>query len=200
MLLQRCAPWDVVVPFAKQIGDALGRSPKSARVLRDFSRLLSLVKSVAIVRHASRGRDADGRLVAEVADYRTVFELVADVYDVSSTGAGKKVRDTVEVVAKLKAEYKSEHVTKKAVAERLGIGAGPAWRRIRSALAGGWLVNAESRKGYPADLVIGDPLPARDGLPDPDLFESDCPISPPTEVISARVFVDVPDTSDMEAF
>jgi hypothetical protein len=180
MLLQRSAPWDVVIPFAKALGDALGRSPNSARVLRDFSRLLALVKSVAILRHVNRKRDAAGRLVAEIDDYRAVFELVADVYDTSATGSGQRVRDTVAAVAALRSESKLEHVTKKAVAEKLDISVASAWRRIRAALRGGWLANSEGRKGYPADLVLGDPLPPRDGLPDPDLLESDFTISPST--------------------
>jgi hypothetical protein len=41
-------------------------------------------------------------------------------------------------------------------------------RSVRTATKHGWLINTESRKGYPADLAIGEPLPARTGLPSPD--------------------------------
>ena len=42
-----------------------------------------------------------------------------------------------------------------------------ASRRIRTALQGGWLVNNETRPGYPYDLQLGDPLPDEEGLPRP---------------------------------
>lgn len=41
-------------------------------------------------------------------------------------------------------------------------------RSVRTATKHGWLINTETRKGYPADLAIGEPLPSRTGLPPPD--------------------------------
>jgi hypothetical protein len=61
-------------------------------------------------------------------------------------------------------------VTKTEVASYLDISKPAAGRRIAIALREGWLVNAEHRKGYPAKLEIGEPLPDTPGLPHPDKF------------------------------
>ena len=61
-LLQREAPWKVVVPFASALAQLIGKGANAPRILRDFQRLLSLVKAVAILRHPSRSSDERGRL------------------------------------------------------------------------------------------------------------------------------------------
>ncbi len=165
--LQALAPWSVVVPFAHELAEAIGRSPAASRVLRDYARLLALVKAVTILRHQRRRRDTAGRLVAEVADYAAVYDLVRDAYAASVTGAGQGVRDVVQAVAALKSEGKTR-VSAAQVARYLGINNMAASRRVRAALRAGWLINEEPRKGRPYDLVVGEPLPAEDGLPRPE--------------------------------
>jgi len=71
------------------------------RILRDFARLLSLVKAVAILRHNKRQLDSEGRIIAELADYETVRELVADMYIESTSGAVSSIRQLVEAVREL---------------------------------------------------------------------------------------------------
>ena len=166
--LQALAPIDVVVPFARLLSDHIGRQPAAPRVLRDFARLLSLIKAVAVLRHRHRDRDACGRLVATVEDYATVYRLVADVYEASVTGAGDKIRETVAAVAGLLERHEGEPVTVAAVADALGVNKGSASRRVGAALRGGWLVNREQRKGRRADLDLGDALPDKAGLPEPE--------------------------------
>lgn len=165
--LQAQAPWHVVVPFARTLAEAIGKSPAVPRVLRDYARLLALIKAAAVLRHEHRQRDAKGRLVAEVEDYATVYELVADMYAASATGAGEKVRATVEAVAALKADG-VEPITATAVGKQLLISKQAASGRIDTALRGGWLVNHEQRAGKPYRLDTGDPLPAGSGLPRPE--------------------------------
>ena len=170
--LQGLAPIEVVVPFARVLSDHIGRQPAAPRVLRDFARLLSLIKAVSVLRLRHRGRDTRGRLVATVEDYTTVYGLVADVYEASVTGAGNKIRETVAVVAGLLERHDHEPVTVAAVADALGVNKGSASRRVGAALRGGWLVNREQRKGRPADLDLGDALPDKAGLPDPEVVEA----------------------------
>ena len=55
-----------------------------------------------------------------------------------------------------------------AVADALGVNKGSASRRVGAALRGGWLVNREQRKGRRADLDLGDALPDKAGLPEPE--------------------------------
>jgi hypothetical protein len=166
--LQALAPWDVVVPFVDQLAEEIGKSAVATRVLRDFQRLLSLVKAVAILRHQHRDRDQGGRLVATVEDYTTVYELVADIYAASVTGLSEGVANLVTKVAELREKNSEQHIGYAVLAKALGIDRGLAARRAKSAIRNRWLANQEPRKNYPADLVIGEPLPEKSGLPDPD--------------------------------
>ncbi len=175
-LLQTAVPWDVIVPFAGRLAHEIGRSPAAPRLLRDFARLISLVKALAVLRHTHRMRSDDGRLVATLDDYRTVYEHVKDVYSGSvSDGASNKVREVVAAVQELKAAG-VEHITVTAVAEHMGsenINKMAASRRITTAERGGWLRNKNDEKGKPKnikDLDIGEPLPAKTGLPTPEML------------------------------
>lgn len=166
-LLQGLAPWDVVVPFAPQLAEVIGRSPSAPRILRDYQRLLSLVKTVAVLRHTHRGRDESGRLVAEVEDYATIFDLVGDMYQSSvSGGASAAVRATVAAVARLRAEG-VERITMTELAGKLRLTHQATSKRVATARRLRWLVNQETRRGHPADLDIGEPLPDVSGLPAP---------------------------------
>jgi hypothetical protein len=154
----------VVVPFADQLAELIARQPGETRVVRDFARLLSLTKACAVVRHTARERDEKGRLVAQLGDYETVRELVAEMYVASTSGAGEKVRATVAAVAAHLAEG-HPHASVTEVARRLAIPKKSAARRVAVALKGGWLVNAEARKGHAFQLAIGEALPPEGGLP-----------------------------------
>jgi hypothetical protein len=171
-LLQVQAPWDVIVPFADQLAEAIGRSPAAARILRDFSRLLSLIKAATVLRHQHRTRDSQQRLVATRADYQVVFELVAEVYAGSSSGASRRVREAVAAVIALTGGVADAGVRVQAVAEQLGINKMAASRRVSTALKAGFLVNYEQRKGFPYALGVGEPLPPEEGLPEPDTLRS----------------------------
>lgn len=59
--LQQKAPWDVVVPFAPALAEGIGRSVINPRVLRDYQKLISLVKAVAVLNCEKRERGKDGR-------------------------------------------------------------------------------------------------------------------------------------------
>jgi len=58
-----------------------------------------------------------------------------------------------------------ERITVMKLATHLNIGKMAASRRAKRALKEDWLLNRESRKGYPADFAIGDPMPETEGLP-----------------------------------
>lgn len=153
-LLQDTAPLDVVVPFADELASYLGRQPASSRVTRDFARLRALIKAVTALRFAQRRRDEKGRLMAEIEDYAAVYDLLADVYEASTGGAGKKVREVVEAVAALQRDGAPQPVRVSDIARELGLTKMAAKRRVDAAIRGGWLYNA-AEKGRPADLRIG---------------------------------------------
>jgi hypothetical protein len=85
------------------------------------------------------------------------------MYESTLTGASQVVREVVQAVADL-----GQEVTATDVARHLGINKATAGRRAKTAIKQGWLINAETRKGYPAVLKLGDPLPEREGLPTPE--------------------------------
>ncbi len=161
--LQLKAPVKVVVPFAIELGVAMGKMASSPRILRDFARLMSLIKSVATLRHHHRQIDGEGRIVATLADYDTVRELVNDMYVDSSTGVTSEVRKLIDAVGKLGA--KGERITNTKLAKHLGIGIKQASRRAGKALKQDWLINQEKRKYHPADYAPGEPVPEVEGLP-----------------------------------
>ena len=166
--LQACAPIDVVVPFAKELSGHIGRGSREPRVLRDFPRLLSLIKAVAVLRIAKRVRSGTGRLVASIDDYAAVRLLVADAYQ-ASAGASSRVRAAVEAVCTLAgAQGAGSTVTVSEVAAALGISVPSATRRVRDAIAGGWLINDELRRYQKALLRLGEPLPPTSLLPTPE--------------------------------
>jgi hypothetical protein len=67
------------------------------------------------------------------------------------------VRETVETLGRLCSDEGS--VTIARLAEELELDKSSAWRRVRAAIDRGYAKNLEDRKGRPARLVLGDPLP-----------------------------------------
>lgn len=175
--LQSLAPWDVVVPFARVLSAYLGAQPIEPRVTRDFAKLLSLVKAAAILRHPHRERDRAGRLVATSGDYATVYDLVAPTY-AAACGASERVRQVVAAVAELLASGR-EYVKQAEIAKRIGKSRSTVSGHVTQAIAGGWLINAETAQGRPAKLKLGESLPDKAGLPTParlaELFASSAP-------------------------
>jgi len=173
-LLQRSAPIDVIVPFAPALAEEIGKSANAARILRDYQKLLALIKAVAILRIPHPKRSEDSRLIATVDDYGSVFKLVREMYETSITEISRRVREVVETVSEMEKKDKLIEITYSAVAKHLNVRPEQVKRRARRAIKQGWLVNKEERKSYPAKLTAegADPLPESAGLPDPSSFVS----------------------------
>lgn len=163
--LQAQAPWDVVVPFVKPLASIIAKRVNAPRILRDFARLLSLVKTVTVLRHAHRKKDDRGRLIAEINDYATVFELTKHMFEATISKATKEIRETVAAVKEMLTSR--EPVTATTLAAKLGIDRGTASRRVQAAIRQGWLRNRQTKKGQPWDLAPGEPLPEETDLPSP---------------------------------
>ncbi|MBI2862627.1 MAG: hypothetical protein HYX89_07395 [Chloroflexi bacterium] len=165
--LQARAPWHVIVPFARQLAAAISKRANAPRILRDFAKLLSLVKAVAVLRHGHRRVDDRGRLIAELEDYVTVYELVSPTFEASASGVSAGVRLVVELVEGLRVRGETG-VTVTKVADLMAISKQAASQRVRRAVRAGCLVNLEARRGFPADLQLGERLPEPGGLPLPE--------------------------------
>lgn len=165
----------VTIPYAGRLAEKVGNV--AVRLRRDFSVILSLVKTHAILHQASRQRDGEDRIVATLEDYAVIRELVSGLIaeGVEAT-VPKIVRETVEVVSKLIRESDDDWVTNRAVSGELDIDRAAASRRVRAAIDRGFLKNLEDRKGHPARLVLSEGMPEdREILPAPEDLEGDTP-------------------------
>ena len=147
----------VVIPFAVAIAQMVPAT--AVRLRRDFPTLMSLIKAHAILHQASRDKHEHGHIIAIVDDYAVVRELVADLM---AHGVGAMVkpetREVVETVRRLMKDCKDE-VRQSDLVSRLKLDKSAVSRRVKGALADGFLKNNEEKRGKPARLVVGDPLP-----------------------------------------
>ena len=167
----------VDIPYAGALAEKMG--DVAVRLRRDFSVILSLIKSHAILHQATRAKDARGRIVATLADYSRVRELVSSLIaeGVEAT-VPKTIRETVEAVENVIDGWGEDHATNKAVAEELEIDKAAASRRVRTAIGRGYLKNLEDRKGHPARLVLAESMPEdQEILPAPEELEGVDPLT-----------------------
>ena len=167
----------VAIPYAGALAEKMG--DMAVRLRRDFSVVLSLIKAHAILHQATREREAAGRIVATLADYARVRELVSGLIaeGVEAT-VPKTVRETVEAVENVIDGWGEDHATNRAVAEELEIDKAAASRRVRTAIGRGYLKNLEDRKGHPARLVLAESMPEdREILPAPEELEGVDPLT-----------------------
>jgi hypothetical protein len=165
-LLQELAPIEVHVPFAVKLAEAIQVAAVKTRILRDYARIISLIKAVAIIRMFHRQRNARDELVATVEDYATVYHLIGDLYRATVSGFSQGVRDVVQAVAHL-----GEETSEADIVKHLGLSKATVHRRVKEALRNSWLVNEETRKGRSYKLSVGEPLPDESGLPAPEVFQ-----------------------------
>ena len=148
----------VTIPYAKALARMV--PPVAVRLRRDFGAVLNLIRAHAVLHQATRERDAEGRIVASFADYATVRELVAELVSAGAEAAvPKTVRETVEAAQRLLESSGDNPITVTTLAETLKLDESATLRRVRAAIDRGYLKNLEDRKGRPARLVLGDPLP-----------------------------------------
>jgi hypothetical protein len=130
----------------------------------------------------SRRKDADGRIVAEIADYAAVRELVADLVAEGADATIKpEVRETVEAVTAVLGGGKTEAMQAD-IKRMLKLDKSAVSRRVAAAVDAGLLRNLEDRKGRPARLVLGDPLPEEiEVLPKPERLHG-CAVDGPDKL------------------
>jgi hypothetical protein len=164
-------PNAVVIPFADRLAGLV--PPLAVRLRRDFKTVLTLVRAHALLHQASRRKDEHGRVAAEIEDYRVVRELIADLVAVGVEATVKpEVREVVRAVGAL-IKKGQEEVRQSELKAALQLDKSAISRRVADALDAGFLKNLEDRKGRPARLVIGDPIPdSCEVLPAPEQVAS----------------------------
>jgi len=100
-------PNGVVIPFANHLASLV--PPLAVRLRRDFKTVLMLVRTHALLHQASRRGDDQGRVIAQIEDYRVVRELVADLVAIGVEATIKpEVREVVKAVGALLKEGHEE--------------------------------------------------------------------------------------------
>jgi len=145
---------NVIIPFAEQLADRV--LALAVRQRRDFGAMLTLIRAHALLHRASRDLTEAGAIIATVQDYAVVRELVADLFSegIEAT-VSATVRETVDAVAALN----KNEVSLGELAAKLRLDKSVTSRRLRQATGLGYLVNLETRRGRPARIVLGDPMP-----------------------------------------
>jgi hypothetical protein len=165
-------PPAVVIPFAKELAALV--PPVAVRLRRDFRTVLTLIQAHALLHQASRGRDEAGRVIASIDDYAAIRDLVADLVAAGVEATVRpEVRETIRAVARLVEQSARDEVKQSDLRATLRLDKAAISRRVADALDRGYLRNLEDRKGRPARLVIGDPLPDEiEVLPTPERLHS----------------------------
>lgn len=169
---------ETTIPYAHDL--ATLSDPRAVRLRRDFGAVLALIRAHAILHQMTRERDERGRIIATVADYAAVYDLIIGIISEGvSASVSPTIRETVAAVAEIDAETGLPvSVTK--LAERLQIDKSAALRRTKVAIEKGYLVNAEDKRGRPAKLTIGEPLPEESQvLPRPEDLQNKLCIDTP---------------------
>ena len=184
----------VVLPFGKALAEMM--EPSAVRLRRDFGSILELIRAHAVLHQASRGRDAHGWIVGSLDDYAAVRELIAPLINEGvDASVPETVREAVNVIAEL--EETVNQVGYKDVADALNLDKSAAYRRCRGAIKRGYVVNEQTKRGQPAILKIGDPMPddlellpsveRLHGCMQPEGGKQPCPPEPSSDCESHRI-------------
>ena len=177
---------NVIIPYADQLAAAYPKTLVRGR--RDFQQVLNLIQASAILHQRQRERDAGGRIIATVDDYRHVHELTVELFGaIAAEGVTEAVRRVVEMVGQLSKSADAQ-ITVSAVAKALGSDRSSVHRLVERAVERGWLVNNEERERRPAKPKVGEKLPdVQSALPHPDT------ITPPPPDSTLTHYPDFPD-------
>jgi hypothetical protein len=169
------SPAIVTIPYAASLAELV--PPVAVRLRRDFKTVLMLIKAHALLHQASRLKDDEGRVIADIADYAAVRELVADlVAEGVEANIKPEIREVVELVAELIASGKSSVSLPDLKSLKLDKSA--LSRRVKGAVELSYLRNLEDKRGKPARLVLGDPMPSEiEVLPRPEALHRCAPLN-----------------------
>ena len=160
----------VVIPYAAQLIELI--PPVAVRLRRDGKQIINLIRAHALLHQYTRTRDKKGQIIANIEDYRAIYDLVALLVAAGvERTVPDSVRQAVDAVQVCLNEGAAE-VSNATLAKKLGLDPGATSRRVRQAKHRGFIKNLEDKKGKPARLVLGDPMPDDlDVLPKPDTLE-----------------------------
>lgn len=162
----------MVIPYASWLAQHTPNKP--LRMRRDFTRLLALIETVALLhQHQRHVQEADGlnTIQAGLEDYYLARVLVGDSFGGDAQGRNAKVAEVVDTIAHVYQEKRmagavDATVTVAELASALGKVQSTVRRWLKPALDHGWVEErapAVGRKG--AEYVPGKPMPDISPLP-----------------------------------
>jgi hypothetical protein len=164
----------VQIPYGEYIAEHV--PVDNPKIQRDFQKVLTLIRTCALVHMFTRDRNEEGELIATEDDYRTVYELTKSALEEGlEESVSSGVREVVEGIREMtseKAKLEWEGVSQSALAEKIGRNRSVVSRNAFIAEKAGYLENKTPGKGREAHLVLGGrKLPNGGVLPAPeDLF------------------------------
>lgn len=166
----------VLIPFSTAIVQRLPLT--HFRVMRDFPQVVSLIRAHALMHQCTRERGDKGEVIATVADYQAVYDLISDpLAHGLEEAVPAQVRAVVEAVKALQAKagpfgtaWEREGVSQVQLAKAMGRDQSVVSRAMRKAVGQGFLKDLSGGgQGREAKLVIGDrELPEGTVLPSPE--------------------------------
>lgn len=163
----------VEIPYAELIVDHLPLD--NPKVHRDFQKVLTLIRTCALVHQFTRDKTRNGEIVASKDDYRTIYSLTkSSLEEGLEESVALGIREVVNGVKELLQEnsyLNNEGVSQSAVAEHIGRNRSVVSRNSYVAISQGYLENKTPGKGREAHLVLGDrKLPSGSVLPAPEVI------------------------------
>jgi hypothetical protein len=165
----------VVIPFGLDL--AAKADPTNGRMKRDFPKVLALVKAHALLHQATREQDANGRIMATLADYEAVHALLAvPLSEGQAETLDPHVNDIIAAVSVLSSGAAHEDgVPQHAIVDffdgddpQKRIAKSTVSRRVKKALEQGYLKAGHYKPGVGHQLKIDKPrIKVRAALPDP---------------------------------
>ena len=156
------APYKVVIPFRSAISEAFkehwerlkerGENPKiQLRLRRDVHGMLTAIKTSAILHKAQRKKDARGRIIATIDDYRHAYEAfdegLASLYKIKTPVTALAVVKAIEEMGAT--EDDGVKITVSALMSKLGIsGRGACADRLWDAEDRGFIKLVDKFGGY----------------------------------------------------
>ena len=92
--------YKIIVPYAPFILSEKFYT-NQLRARRDFSRLLSLIKTSTLLHQKQREQDKDRRLIAELQDYEIAYSLAPKIFQEAVKGISKKALELLEACGDL---------------------------------------------------------------------------------------------------
>ena len=90
-----------MIPYAGDIATFVSRNgslPLSAR--RSFKRVLSAIKTMTLMYQKQRGRDEQGRFIADISDYAIVYQLLEESFAESLGDVKRYTDDRIRMIEK----------------------------------------------------------------------------------------------------